>query len=79
MGAIAILVLVLACAASSYALPGGAPPSTCVDLTPQHGTPQPNPGLYEIDISAFMNSYGSMPMGYMYLPGAYYTSTFVQL
>ncbi len=75
MGAISILVLVLACAASSYALPGGAPTSTCVNLTPGHPVgAQSNPGPYEIDISAFMNSYGGMPMAY--LPGAYYTSMF---
>ena len=72
----AVVVIVLALAAASYALPGGAPASTCDNLTPQHpGTALPNPSPYEIDLSAFVSSYGAFAGSLAYLPGQYYTST----
>lgn len=74
MKVIAFLIVLLA--ASCYALPGGAPLSTCVNLTPMHGMiAQPDPSPYEIDISAFSCLNEGMTSLY-YMPGEYYNSKF---
>ncbi len=69
MRSIAFLAVVFA--TSCYALPPGAPASTCQNLMPGHGpaVAQPNPSSYEIDVSAFVST-----NGLYYMPGEYYNS-----
>ena len=64
-------LLLLGCVASTIALPTGAPASTCIDLTPQHGTAQLPPSPYSLDLSAF-----AIPnmTGLYFEPGLTYTS-----
>ena len=67
------IVIALVFAASlcrTLALPDGAPPQACADLTPGHGqTPRPNPSSSTIDLIDFAVN---ASFGYMYDPGATY-------
>ena len=67
------IVIALVFAASlcrTLALPDGAPPQACADLTPGHGlTPRPNPSSSTIDLTGFAVD---ASFGYMYVPGATY-------
>ena len=58
----------------TLALPNGAPPQACANLTPGHGgEARPNPSSSSIDLDSFQVAMSSnLTFDYLYVPGATY-------